>query len=164
MSAASKSQNDEHETLKLATECAKQGRYEQAIEHLKTLLEANARHEIATGMLAGVYAELGIHERAIDYFKRVFDINPKNPLARFQLGLSQLNAKLPADALATLKPALDEHGEFLAHFHSAVALLQLNRPTDARTLLKEAERRMPKDHALYPQLQDMLVGIGAVKQ
>src|SRR5229473_2163064 len=127
-----------------------------AFVHLKSLLASDPKHEIAVGMLAAIYAQIGLLDRAIEYFQQSLTINPQNVLARFQLGLTQLTAQRPQEALATWKPGLDQPGEFLAHFHSGLALLQLQKPAEARALFAHAARRMPKAHALYPQLQDLL--------
>jgi tetratricopeptide (TPR) repeat protein len=147
-----------HDLLIEATALAKSGEYEGAIVKLKELIESHPRHEIALGMLAGIHAQIGMHDRAIENFRRVLKINPENPLARFQLGLSQLSSGQPADALDTWKPSLKNPDNFLVLFHSGLALMQLNRPAEARPLLEEAARRMPKNHALYPQLTDLLTG------
>ena len=145
-----------HELLIEATALVKTGEFDVAIEKLKELIDAHPTHEIALGMLAGIYAQIGMHDRAIAYFERVLDINPENPLARLQMGLCQLSSGQPADALDTWKPALADSEDFLARFHSGLALLQLKRPAEARQLLEEAQRRMPKNHALYPQLAEIM--------
>jgi len=153
---SSEDKADSDKDLVLATRFAKQGDFEQAIVHLKSILASDPKHEVAVGMLAAIYAQIGLLDRAIDYYQRTLAINPQNVLARFQLGLTQLTAKRPREALATWKPCLDQPGEFLAHFHSGLALLQLQKPAEARAMFAHAARRMPKAHALYPQLQDLL--------
>lgn len=148
----------DHDLLIEATALAKSGDFEGAIVKLKALIESHPLHEIALGMLAGIYAQIGMHDRAIEYFRRVLKINPENPLARFQLGLSQLSSGQPADALNAWKPALKNPDDFLVRFYSGLALMQLERPAEARPLLEEAAQQMPKNHALYPQLTELLTG------
>ena len=126
------------EALSLAAACAKRGEFEGAIVHLKEVLGAIPDHEIANGMLAGIYAELKMPERATTHFERVLVANPRNVLARFQLGLLQLTGGRPQEALETLAP------------------LELGKPGEARVLLQQAVQRMPADHPLYPQLQGLL--------
>jgi Tfp pilus assembly protein PilF len=142
--------------LGLAAACAKRGDLEGAIVHLKEALVSEPDHEIANGMLAGVYAELKLPERATTFYERVLAINPRNILARFQLGLLQLTGGQPQKALATLQPNLADKTEFLAHFYSGLALLELKRTEEAHDLLQRAAQRMPADHQLYPQLQELL--------
>jgi len=146
----------EHALLETATANAKAGDFEQAIIHLKMLLQENPTHEIATGMLGGIYAELKMTDRAIECFRRVLEINPSNPLARFHLGLLQLSKQQLDEAVTTFKASLEQPADFLSHFHSGLALLQLHKPGEARKLLEQAARRMPKDHVFYPQLQHLL--------
>ena len=145
-----------HELLIEATALAQNGEFDGAIEKLKELIDAHPAHEIALGMLAGIYAQIGMHDRAIEYFQRVLETNPENPLARLQMGLCQLSSGKPTEALDTWKPALADPEDFLARFHSGLALLQLKRPAEAHQLLEAAERQMPKNHALYPQLAEIL--------
>jgi tetratricopeptide (TPR) repeat protein len=149
-------QPDVREALSLAAACAKRGDLEAAIVHLKELLGVAPDHEIANGMLAGIYAELKMPERATACYERVLVTNPRNVLARFQLGLLQLTGGRPQEALETLRPNLSDSTEFLAHFYSGLALLELNKTGEARVLLQRAAQRMPADHPLYPQLQGLL--------
>lgn len=124
--------------------------------HLKDLLAVHPRDEIALGMLAGIYAELKMPARAEALYREVLTVNPSNPLARFQLGLLQLAEKRPRAALEILRPALADESDFLAHFHSGLALRQLGQAGEARRLLEVAAQRMPADHILQPQLCRLL--------
>lgn len=152
--------SEEQELLQLATTSTKEGDFEHALIHLKTLIATNPKHEIALGMLAAVYAELKMIDHAVDHYRRVLGVNPENPLARLQLGILQLAAKRPQDVLETWKPTLKDTDDFLGHYYSGLALLQLERSTEARTMLEESARRMPEDHVLYPQLKEMLNHLG----
>ena len=71
----------ENQILIQATKFAKLGDFEQAIVRLKTLLEAEPEHEVATGMLASIYAQLGMADRAIGFYQKTLAINPGNSLA-----------------------------------------------------------------------------------
>jgi Flp pilus assembly protein TadD len=128
------------------------GRFDEAIAHLKRLLDTEPRNEIALGMLAGIYAQIGLHDRAIEQYRRVLVVNPGNPLARFQLGLSQLQSGRPADALETWHATQVEESDYLVHHFSGIALLDLGRNDEARAILDQAQRHMPANHTLYPQL------------
>jgi tetratricopeptide (TPR) repeat protein len=149
-------QNTVREPLGLAAACAKRGDLEGAMVHLKEVLRIEPDHEIANGMLGGIYAELKMPGRAIASYEHVLATNPRNVLARFQLGLLQLADGRPQDAVETLRPNLADNTEFLAHFYSAIALLELRKNDEARILLQRAATRMPPDHQLYPQLKDLL--------
>lgn len=148
--------SQQRELLGLAAGCVRRGDYAAAMIHLKELLAVDPREEIALGMLAGIYAELKMPDRAEALYREVLTVNPRNPLARFQLGLLQLAEKRPSDALEMLRPALADESDFLAHFHSGLALRQLGRAGEARRLLEVAAQRMPADHILQPQLCQLL--------
>lgn len=150
--------SQERELLGLAAACARRGDFESAIVHLKRLLAADPRQEIALGMLAGIYAELKMADRAADLYRQVLAVNPRNPLARFQLGLLQFTEGRPREAVDTLHPALVDESDFLAHLYSGLALRQLGLTGEARPLLEVAAQRMPVDHALYPKLRELLEG------
>lgn len=156
MSSDSVPHDQDNQLLARATACTKDNDFAGAIGHLKSLLQSYPEHEIANGMLAAVYAELGMTGRAIEYFQRALTINPDNLLARFQLGLLQLRAERPREALETWKPALADRHDFAIHYHCGATLLRLEEPDAARPILQEAARRMPKDHALFPQLHELL--------
>lgn len=148
--------SQERELLGLAAASAQRGDFAMAMLHLRELLAVDPRQEIALGMLAGIYADLKMPDRAAGLYRQVLSFNPGNPLARFQLGLLQLTASRPRAALETLRPALADESDFLAHFHSGLALRELGRAGEARQLLEVAAQRMPADHVLYPQLRELL--------
>jgi tetratricopeptide (TPR) repeat protein len=152
-------QSEKHAQLTTAAQCVEKGDFEGALVQLKSLIEAQPRHELAIGMLAGIYAQIGMHDRAIKHFNRVLEINPANALARFQLGLSQLTSAQQAAAIETWKPALKRRDDFLSRFYSALALMQSNRIEEAGILLRETEKLMPRNHTLYPQLLALLANI-----
>jgi tetratricopeptide (TPR) repeat protein len=138
-----------------ATEQVKEGNLEKAISSLKTILDNRPDHEIALGLLASIYLQIGMNEQAIKYYQALLNVNPDNPLARFQLGMAQLATGQPELALETWEPMLKLKNEFMANFHSALALLQLNRPQEALNQLLDAGRHMPSSHPLYPQLLEL---------
>ena len=75
--------------------------------HLKEILSVEPDHEIANGMLAGIYAELKMPERATACYERVLAMNPQNVLARFQLGLLQLSGGRRQEAVENLRKAAE---------------------------------------------------------
>ena len=144
------------EILALAAQNAQKEDFEQAIVHLKTLLNATPNHEIALGMLAGIYAQLNMHSRAIDLFHCILKFHPSNPLARFQLGLALLANKQPEEALKAWAPSLKQRDDFASHFYSGVALIELQKPKEAQAMFSQAAKHMDKSHPLFDQLQKFL--------
>ena len=152
---------DPKELLRHAAGAVGERDFEQALVCLKRLIAADARHELALGMLAAVYAELRMPERAIEYYRHALAINPANPLARLQLGLLQSSLGRTEEALDTWKPSLDDPSDFAAHLQSGVTLLQLGRPAEARALLATAEQRTPANHPLRATVRDLLARLGS---
>jgi tetratricopeptide (TPR) repeat protein len=89
------------------------------------------------------------------HYRRVLEIEPTNPLARFQLGLMQLEAGRAREAIQTWDPALRDPSDYLTHFHSALAHLTVGEPARARELLEQAALHMPASHALCSQLREL---------
>lgn len=123
---------------------------------LKTILELSPQHELANGMLASLYAQLGMPYAAINYYHTTLEINPDNHLARFQLGIQQLETGQAKVALQTWEPLLGLEGQFMPQFYSAIALIALERPQEANKLLTQAQATMPQDHPLRAHLAEQL--------
>jgi tetratricopeptide (TPR) repeat protein len=144
------------ETLGLAATSAKQGDLEAAMGHARKVLSLDPGNEIGLGLLAGIYMQLNLRDRAESCLREVLSAHPRNVLARYQLGLMQFEAGQLQAALDTWAPALEDDEEFMCHFHSALALLQLKKPQPARALLEHCAPRIPRNHELYPRLQELL--------
>jgi Flp pilus assembly protein TadD len=144
-----------------ATRNIRAGNLDNAIVQLKELIESAPRHEVATGMLAGIYAELGMLDRASQCFRRVLDINPQNPLARFQFGLLQLQAQQPEAALTIWRMTQIKIDDYPTNFYSGLALIELGRTAEARASLDLAAQHMPANHALRPQLTELLAKLSS---
>jgi tetratricopeptide (TPR) repeat protein len=138
-----------------ATEYAKEKDLENAILQLKQILQSHPRHEISMGMLASIYLQSGKRQRAIEQFEALLAVHPKNPLARFQLGMASLANGEPEKALSQWAPMLEMDNEFMAHFHSALALIQLGRLDEALPLVEHARSKMPEAHPLYTKLLEI---------
>jgi len=83
----------------------------------------------------------------------VLRLNPANVLARFQLGLLHLDSGQPREALEAWQSKSPGPEDYLTHYYSAVALLELSRPEEANAQLLQAAQHMPVDHPLHPELQ-----------
>jgi predicted Zn-dependent protease len=144
------------ETLGLAAASAKQGDLEATMGHARKVLSLDPGNEIALGLLSGIYMQLNLRDRAESCLREVLSAHPRNVLARYQLGLMQFEAGQLQAALDTWAAALEDDEEFMCHFHSALALLQLKQPQPARALLEHCAPRIPRNHELYPRLQELL--------
>jgi tetratricopeptide (TPR) repeat protein len=151
--------NDFNARLAVAAGLVKQKALDEAILHLKGLLQDEPKNELVLGMLAATHAQIGMHARAIEEYQQVLEINPENYLARFQKGLVQSMLGLLEDALETWQPMLELEGEFMANFHSALALIDLERMQVLRPFLEKAEMNMPADHPLQPELRRQLASM-----
>lgn len=144
------------ERLGKATQDAKDGNLDDAVTTLKQILHDQPNHEIALGMLAAIYLQIGMQEAAIERFEALLAAHPNNPLARFQLGMAMLGLDRAQEALDAWRPLLDDESDFMAHFHSSLALIQLGRHAEALPLLARAAQRMPPSHPLYAKALELL--------
>lgn len=151
--------SEELDLIKRATEYAKDRKFDQAIEVLKSLLQSLPNHELGLGMLASLYAEIGMNDRAIENFEKIISLNAENPLAVFQLGLIHFKAGRAQKALDIWQSALSDT-DYMMHFYSGLALQSLARIDEAKSMFEQAAKTMPKDHALFGQLQELLKSLG----
>lgn len=131
------------------------GQYDQAIEGLKRFLEQYPQHEVAMGLLGAAYFQIGLPARARECYEQVLELNPQNALARFQMGMLQFSQAELQAALATWAPLLSDSHDFMAHFHSALACLELGDTARASALVEGAARSMPVGHPLFAQLESI---------
>lgn len=127
--------------------------YDAAVEGLRRFLDLHPKHEIANGLLASTYFQIGLPLKAQQHYERILEVNQNNALARFQLGLAFFTQREFERALEIWTPMLPVSGEFMAHFHSALAHLELKNHDAARKLLEEAAKNMPITHPLFAQLK-----------
>lgn len=142
------------EALAPLIEAVRAGNYDVAIAGLKAILQAHPGHEIATGLLAASYFQIGLRDQARVLYEQLVAEHPANALARFQLGLLR-SSDDPRAALSIWEPLLEADEEFMAHFHSALAHIQLGDPAAAEALLEHAARYMPASHPLREQLNQL---------
>ena len=128
-------------------------RYDAAIAGLQEFLAQHSDNEVAIGLLGAAYFQIGMLARAQSCYRRVMELNPANPLARFQLGMLHFSQQEHRVALETWAPLLGSQQDFMAHFHSALALVELGETARARELLEVAGRNMPLSHPLFAQLK-----------
>ncbi|MFY0678098.1 MAG: hypothetical protein JXR18_12515 [Neptuniibacter sp.] len=148
--------------LKSATEAARNGELATAIPRLKQLLEVDPDHQLGLGMLASIYLQTGMNEESGTLFEHLLQKHPENPLARFQYGLTKLNSGSPEEAIELWQPLFSDEENFMAHFHGALACLQMGNNADASQHLQISAVHMPNSHPLYPQLVELLNSLSKV--
>jgi tetratricopeptide (TPR) repeat protein len=128
-------------------------RYAAAIDGLKQFLAEFPDNEVAAGLLGATYFEIGLPDQALLHYRRVIELNADNALARFQIGMVHLSRGEHRAALEAWAPLTTDPREFMAHFHSALAYLELGDAARAREMLEEAGKNMPVGHPLFAQLK-----------
>lgn len=101
---------DAEELMHLALHATQQNQPEQAITHLKHLLEVAPDNGKAFYLLGALHAEIGLYERAIEEMSKAVELEPDLPTAHFQLGLLYATSGLVEEAEQAWQP-LDALGE-----------------------------------------------------
>jgi len=147
---------DKIQTISDAAALIKTRQFEQAMNLLKTFLQHEPDHELATGMLASIYAEIDMPEKALELYGHVLEINSANILARFHLGLIHFNLGDYAKAIEIWKPAADEPTDFMLKYYLGLAYLKTNELRAGIHSLAAARELMPEEHPLYGELTHQL--------
>lgn len=90
---------------------AREGLFDQALEHLNAAVELEPEDPIARGELAVAHALKGDHARAAQAFEHTLELAPEDSWSRVLLGLVQLEIKEAERAAETLIRAAEERAE-----------------------------------------------------
>lgn len=126
---------DADEYVHLAMKISEVGSHHSALEYLYKALEKDPEHIQARYLLAAEHAELGLFDRAAGGIKAVLEAAPGMDIARFQLGLLELqleNAESAREHFSTL--TLSESS--LSDFSKAYVMLIDNNFQGAAESLK----------------------------
>ncbi len=143
--------------LVLAAGLVKKKQFDQALSVLKAMDETYGQDELVLGMMAGVYFQIGMVERAEFHYRKVLNLNPNNGLALLQLGLAQIALDRPAAAVVVWRPLLLDQQNFMAYFHTGLALLEMGRQQEAIDHLLIATANMPADHPYREKAEELIL-------
>jgi tetratricopeptide (TPR) repeat protein len=132
----------------------RQGGIEDAKAAMRNALRHAPGNQAAAGNLAAFMRISGESEAAETLLRRSIDTQPANEAARLNLAADLLQEERAADALALLDqaPALPEDPRARRHWllQKSLALLQLNRPAEARFTLTALEAMGPLPPEILP--------------
>ncbi|HHJ13939.1 MAG TPA: tetratricopeptide repeat protein [Gammaproteobacteria bacterium] len=144
---------DADELMHLALHATNQNQPEQAITHLKRVLELTPANGKAFYLLGALHAEIGLYERAIDEMTRAVELEPDLSTAHFQLGLLYITSGLVDEAEQAWRP-LDSLGEddplylfkrgmlHLVRDEFEACIADLNRGIEANTMNEDLNNDM----------------------
>ena len=90
---------------------AREGLFDQALDHLRAAVELEPEDPIARGELAVAHALKGDHPRAAETFEETLELAPEDSWSRVLLGLVQLEMEEDEHAAETLIRAAEERTE-----------------------------------------------------
>lgn len=83
-----------------------QGKYVEAVENLKALLEKDPKNPVYWNQLGSVYAQMNEYEYAIFSYKKALKYNPKNTKALYNLSVIYSEKGDADEALKMIKNAI----------------------------------------------------------
>jgi tetratricopeptide (TPR) repeat protein len=99
------SPNDVAVRLLLAEQHTRSGRYREAAEHYRFVVEADPNHAVALNNLASAYLKLN-DAQALHFAEAAHRLKPDEALILDTLGIAQMRYGKPEQAVATLKKAV----------------------------------------------------------
>jgi len=120
-----------HEYLHLAIHASQENNHHAALDYLERALKLEPDNAGVRYFQAAEYAELGLYPRAILCMSEVLELDPGMDLARFQLGLLQLQQQQPEQARVAFETLFaNGRDEGLRTFADAyVSLIDDDQPT-----------------------------------
>jgi tetratricopeptide (TPR) repeat protein len=132
---------------------SKTGKPEEAIRHARRSIQLNPSYLPGHTTLAEILRDQDRFDEAVSAVENALQLDGHDATVLLVRGSIYLRAKRYAEALADLDRGLvlqPEHGN--GHAMRAVALLGLNRPTEALDALRRAEQLMPESAWVREQI------------
>src|SRR5262245_25790233 len=101
-------QGDDAEAYRLASEYAKDNRWQDVVELCQRRLRDNPNDAVMVSVMGIAYSELGKHNDALDAFKRVIMLRPANQGDRFNLGVAYSRAGLEREAVEVYQKLIED--------------------------------------------------------
>jgi len=111
--------------------------HEQAIQSYKRAIELDPNLEGAHHQLGVTYYHVGLLDKGEEEIKKALAINPSDALARFRLGIINMNRGKYEEALAIFKTVPREENAAVVHRATADALFHLGRMQEASELVED---------------------------
>lgn len=113
-----------------------QGRYDDAIAELKTIIEKEPMHLNAHTQLGLLYIRTGKYDEASEEVKKIMEINARVPIIKYIKGFLHLQKGELAEAITDLRNATVKiPRSWEPHYYLALALKESNRIEEAKTEL-----------------------------
>jgi tetratricopeptide (TPR) repeat protein len=119
---------------------AREGLFDQALDHLNAAVELEPEDPIMRGELAVAHALKGDHRRAAEKFEETLELEPEDSWSRVLLGLVQLELKESERAAETLIRAAEERTDDAeAQILAALAAASVGWEDAATDIIARAE-------------------------
>jgi serine/threonine protein kinase/Flp pilus assembly protein TadD len=149
----------------LATTCAREGRYDEAIEQLNEALRLNPRHYWALVQLGICHQEQGKYALAAGDFGACIGLSPDFALGYFNRGYALEKSGNKVEAISDYTAAIDRDPSFvLSYLNRGMLRLELKQYQEALGDLQQAASLGRDDANLYLGLGLALEGLKRTKE
>lgn len=123
----------------------KEGRADEALEHLKKALELEPGHALAHNNLGLALVQEGRFDEAEPHFRRAVELDPKYYKAFESLGAVYLKTNRLPQAIASLESAVKLHPEAKALNDLGIAFMQSGKPNEGLAAFQHAVALEPEN-------------------
>src|SRR5215475_10857850 len=125
-------QGNDAEAYRLASEYAKEKRWQDLVELCQRRLRDNPNDAVMVSVMGIAYSELGKHKEALDAFKRVIQLRPANQGDRFNLGVAYSKAGLEREAVEVYQKLIEDYPDMaLTYINLGGSYVNLSRSEEA---------------------------------
>jgi arylsulfatase A-like enzyme/Flp pilus assembly protein TadD len=147
-----------YELISDAIADSQHGRYEEAIDKLKSVVKTEPNSVPAHYLLGLDYYKLKMFTEAVDELQKTVQLSPEYALAFFNLGMAQAHAGEMDAAIATLQKTLQlDSTNFEAAFNLGVAFLQKKELEPAAAAFRQSVTIYPEFARGYRALGETLL-------
>ncbi|MEO0575266.1 MAG: tetratricopeptide repeat protein [Pseudomonadota bacterium] len=145
------------ELLHMALFASQQGRADDSIAPLRTLLEKDPGSTEAHFLIAANYAELGLLDRAVTHYEKTIELAPDMDIARIQFGLLLIAMDRTDEAKVVLLPISGLNRElFLDDFADGLLALIADDQEAAADCMHKGIARNTENAALNDDFNKIL--------
>lgn len=150
-------QFEQWNALDRAKNLQREGRWQEALTHARSVLALNPQHSEALSLVGALGMKAGLFKEAAQAFQTLTALNPCDPKIRFLHGNVLVSAGQLEEAETAFRDALRIDPEFPgASNNLGVVLKRLGRSSEAEALYREKLRRNPAEPDTVNNLVNLL--------
>jgi tetratricopeptide (TPR) repeat protein len=156
--------NDPGLALAYAVSLAKTGKYDEGMQRMKAMEQANPDSAGVHVAIGEAYADQKLYGTAIEEYRKAIAIDPNQARVHFLLGLSLMHEATQAEAAQEFRAALAlDPKDATTKYHLAYSLIQMQKKDEGQALLREVVAQNPAYADAFYQLGKLQLEQGDTK-